>query len=165
MKQSKVLSVRLDLATLQSCFDFCKISNRPAKGASSAIARTLINLLKDLREGGQLPAYSQDHLEELLSSYRAIDNPTSMPSFERASLVEAAQSFDGLPPSLSNKPKGAQPLARPQSTIESSEILSREEALILQDAEKREIDFLLEEEIRGQQLLDEIDLLEKILIS
>lgn len=89
MSKSKVLSVRLSLESLQSCFDLCEALGNPTNGASGAIARSIEILTKDLRAKGSLPTYKTDELKLLVESFVAKKNPTSMMNLEALSNFES----------------------------------------------------------------------------
>ena len=86
MKKTRVLSLRIPLEDLQSCFDFCALYKAPTTIASSAITRTLSILLSDLRASKSLPEYTASAIEQSCRAYKSIENPTSMPSLELSSI-------------------------------------------------------------------------------
>lgn len=150
MNKSKVLSVRLDLATLQSCFDLCEALGAPTNGASGAISRALSVLLLQLREQSKLPTYTNQELEILVKQFIVSKNPTSMASLETLSTVDRRDyRTEDFAPLASTTPV-------PQSY---------EEHIELDQAIKDDLEDLLEEQIRAQMLSEEVDLLAKIMIT
>jgi hypothetical protein len=156
--KSKVLSVRLSLEALQSCFDLCEVLGHPTNGASGAIARTVEVLTRDLRSKNTIPSYRVEELEILVSSFIASKNPTSMPSFERLS----SNDFD---PTLF-KPKQPVGMLFPEDYFEQpieEEKPQRTHRQVQDDQE--EYNELLEEKIREQMAIEDAELLAKILIG
>lgn len=144
--KSKVLSVRLSLESLQSCFDLCEALGVPTTGASAAIARSIETLTRDLRERGTLPSYTKHELDTLIPSFIARKNPTSMPSLERLSSTERQTAYrneDFAP---------VQPISRDLAIQQAA-------------AADQEYKDIIEEKIQEQIANDEIDLLKKILIG
>lgn len=92
MSKSKVLSIRISLEALQSCFDICLLNQQTAKGASSAMARTLEILTRDLRARQVIPSYSQAELHYLLQSYLGGLNPVSMSNLDQANTFDSTNS-------------------------------------------------------------------------
>lgn len=164
---SKVMSVRLSLENLQSCFDLCELTSNKARGGSSAIAKALSLLLEDLRGKGILPVYREEDLEALLSEYIPAKNPTSMPSLEKLSQAAMAQSSQSPLTSRDFAPVcslPSDPASRVLDEIEPDlELLETEAQSLFED--EQEYNLLLEEKIREQMKLDEEDLLAKILIG
>jgi len=90
VKKSKVLSVRLSLADLQSCFDLCSLAGHIPSGASSAIAGSLKLLMHIQRERGILPVYSEAELCKTLDRFVGKINPSTFANLEESSKVEMA---------------------------------------------------------------------------
>lgn len=163
-RQTRVLSVRLSLAALQSCFDLCEMLEHPTNGGSSAIARTVEVLTSNLRKEGKLPVYKKEELARLVETFMAKKNPTSMASLEKLS------SFDLYP-------EASLPSQRTQLTSEDFAPQQKFDGVCNQPDkterelererldEDREYEDLIEEQIREQMLSDENDLLSKIMIS
>ncbi len=156
-KKSKVLSVRLSLETLQSCFDLCEALQSPASGASSAISQSLTLLMRDLRAKGTLPTYRPSELETLLSSMIARKNPTSMISLENLSNLDRSITDADFAPSL-YAPKACE--IHPVSEIPRALEGSLEDQL----SEQEEYADLIEQSIREQQTQEADDLLSKLII-
>jgi len=93
VKKSKVLSVRLSLADLQSCFDLCSLAGHTPSGASAAIAGSLKLLMHIQRERGILPVYSEAELCKTLDRFIGKINPSTFASLEDASTVDLACNF------------------------------------------------------------------------
>lgn len=153
MKKTRVLSIRLPVEALQSCFDLSEVMGSPTTVAGTAIARAISILTANLRSAGKLPVYSDEQLRMMTQSWAAKTNPSSMPCLELSSQAD----FDLL-------------------TVPSRDLLNIE-----QDREESQLEtpldlfdlnldeLTLEEEIQKQlreiELEDELDLLDKILIS
>jgi hypothetical protein len=149
MVKSKVLSVRLSLEALQSCFDLCEALGTPTNGASGAISRTLEVLTKDLRSKQTLPTYSPVELEALVASFISSKNPTSMASLSKLSIFDNFQANQHV--SMTNTD-----FAPPTSVYQAQ----RE-----QQDELEEYNEILEEQLRAQMLLEDAELLKKIMIG
>lgn len=176
MSKSKVLSVRLSLEALQSCFDLCEALGNPTNGASGAISRSIEILTKDLREKGTLPNYTKNELSILVESFIAKKNPTSMMNLESLSNfnpcngVVSGRSFSGLPQGNTERIL----LRTEQRNLDNSDFspslekIEREMNLpiersfdeVHQDA--KEYESLIEEQILEQMKIDENDLLARI---
>jgi len=101
VKKSKVLSVRLSLADLQSCFDLCSLAGHTPSGASSAIAGSLKLLMHIQRERGILPVYTESELCKTLDRFVGKINPSTFASLEESSKVDLACNLF-LPPNFSH---------------------------------------------------------------
>ena len=147
-RKTKVLSVRLDLATLQSCFDLCEALGHPTKGASGAISRCLTVLLKDLRSKDKLPTYSEADLSVLVAQFMALqNNPTSSISLEKLANLET----DFHPVCLLPVDEGHRSQDHDQ--------------VIFEQTEQEEYNLLLEEQIRERMKEESNDLLSKIMMG
>lgn len=162
IKKTKVLSLRISLEDLQSCFDLCTKAKHPTSIASSAISRSLSVLLSSMRASGALPSYSSRELSELCASYKEKVNPTSMPSLELSSIcsLEGHQTFCAEKAFTLQKPSiCATPTFCAEKVCAETQTFERSQT----DSE------ILEDEILRQmkeiELEDEVDLLSKILIS
>lgn len=158
--KTRVLSVRLDLATLQSCFDLCDALNIPQTGASGAIASTLKLLLSDMRNKQSLPSYTEEQLRLLAGKYAGKINPTSQASLERLTDLDfAPYSVDaGLDRT------GLDRTPRLERTKQEPEQLERDLQREEQEA-LEEYNDLLEQSIRELQKESEEDLLKRIMIG
>ena len=155
MKKTRVLSVRLPIEALQSCFDLSDLAGAPTSVAGTAIARAISLLTATLREQGKLPVYSPTELEKLTERWAAKINPSSMPSLELSSQADTSiqreenqQSFDpyqtvSVPPNYNVKTQQVEEGDFDESSLEE-EILKQ---------------------MKEVELEDELDLLDKILIS
>jgi len=145
--KTKVLSVRLRLEDLQSCFDLCSSVRCPTDVASTAICRTLSILLQNLRSSKALPTHTEP------------------------ALLENSLSFKEKLPSVELSPF-AQP-ERESSQEDIKEDLSFLGEDILHDAYISEPDLSLDRELEDEitkqirliEMEEEIDLLSKILIT
>ena len=155
-RKTRVLSVRLDLATLQSCFDLCEALDSPSQGASGAIARSLTILMSDLRSKGTLPTYKNHELSTLLQNYQTAKNPTSMASLETLSNFERHQKV-----SLTNQDFNPSMLAVEEGEVDK---ISTEADSDYPLNDLDEYNDLLESKIREQQDKESEDLLSKLLI-
>ena len=156
MRKTKVLSVRLDLATLQSCFDLCEALGHPTKGASGAISRCLTVLLKDLRSKDKLPTYSEADLSVLVAQFMALqNNPTSSISLEKLANLET-----------DFHPVCSMPVESGEytSNVTHSE-LSTHDKVVFEQTEQEEYNLLLEEQIRERMKEESNDLLSKIMMG
>lgn len=90
-KKTKVISLRIPLEDLQSCFDLCEKAKHPTSIASSAISRSLSVLLSSLRVSKVLPSYTSEELLNLCASYKEKINPASMPSLELSSICTSSE--------------------------------------------------------------------------
>jgi hypothetical protein len=144
--KSKVLSVRLSLDALQSCFDFCEALDCKASGASSALSRFIETITKDYRLKGILPTYSDSELELLLKEFVGKKNPVSMASLEK--LNQSGEDFNPL-------------RARP-TILEEIEVI--EAQIDEQISPDEEYNDLIEEQIRERMKEDEDTLLAKIML-
>ena len=86
--KSKVLSVRLSLEDLQSCFDLCALAGLQPAGASSAIATSIKILMTIQRSKGILQSYTEKELLTSMASFVGKINPTTIASLERRSQVD-----------------------------------------------------------------------------
>lgn len=182
MKKTRVLSIRLPIEALQSCFDLSDLAGAPTTVAGTAIARSISLLTANLRESGKLPKYSPTELEKLTERWAAKINPSSMPSLELSSQA----SFDSLSSRHQAEAKRPQEASfdtlkidptnldqtefDPYLEIKRPEGYSVKDCSIEKTLESLNLDELsLEEEILKQmkevELEDELDLLDKILIS
>lgn len=143
--KTKVLSVRLSLESLQSCFDLCDLLGHTTSGASSAISRTVESLTANMRQKNIIPSYTASELEVLIPQFMAKINPTS--SCEQLDKISFTNS-DFAPSQL------------PVTEGEVDEISNEIEAFTPDD----EYNDLIEEQIRERMREDESDLLSKILI-
>ena len=91
LKKSKVLSVRLHLEDLQSCFDLCELLGHPTNGASGAISRACSVMMQDLRRKKVVPSYQPSELEILVAQFIQAKNPTSMMSLENLNNFESRE--------------------------------------------------------------------------
>lgn len=168
MKKTRVLSVRLPIEALQSCFDLSDLAGAPTTIAGTAIARSISLLTANLRESGKLPSYSQVELEHLTEKWAAKINPSSMPSLELSSQANSTSSIN--PSTLQTQIEGKQPEFDPYLRINTPDGYAVKSCSIEPILETLNLDELsLEEEILKQmkevELEDELDLLDKILIS
>jgi hypothetical protein len=159
MSKSKVLSVRLSLESLQSCFDLCEALGMPTNGASGAIARSIETLTRDLRDKGTLPVYTHSELIHLVSIYLNKKNPTSMASLEGFSTVDRRTVYEHIPEQQTHY--SGEDFA-PVCSIEQPR---RERSFEEINDEANEYKDLIEESILEQIQQDENDLLTKILIG
>lgn len=165
MGKTKVLSVRLSLEALQSCFDLCEALDMPTNGGSGAIARTVECLTKDLRNKGTLPTYTHSQLSELVKTFIGSKNPTSMASFEKLSLLD--QAVDRRTASGTLTPNIQSPTERAFSNEDFAPAYAPAKELTFEEIqdEANEYKDLIEEQILAQVLKEEEDLLSKILIG
>lgn len=163
MKKTRVLSIRLPVEALQSCFDLSDLAGAPTTVAGTAIARSISLLTANLRESGKLPVYSPAELEHLTEKWAAKINPSSMPSLELSSQAD----FNMV--NLGDSTEDA-PVFDPYMQINKPQGYSIKDCSVEQSLESLNLDELsLEEEILKQmkevELEDELDLLDRILIS
>lgn len=166
-QRSKVLSVRLSLDALQSCFDLSEALGIPASGASAAIARSIEFLTKDLRDRGTLPSYSKNDLVSLTKSFMASKNPTSMPSFESLSMFESSQGQAIRPPVDNPVDRRTSEEKHNYTNADFAPVCSlpRERSFDEVYAEQNEYKDLVEAKILEEIQKDEDELLRKILIG
>jgi hypothetical protein len=166
--KTRVLSVRLSLSALQSCFDLCEVLGAPTNGASSAIAKFVEAMSGDLRDKQIIPTYKPHELEALVQQFISAKNPTSMPSFEKLSLFETSQrnltSEDFAPTQTGDYQsvcfeQSVRPLTSPASA-DSSAVNEPEESIF----EEEEYHNLIEEKIREMQQSEAEDLMKKIMV-
>jgi hypothetical protein len=157
MSKSKVLSVRLSLEALQSCFDLCEALGVPTNGASGAIARSIETLTRDLRERGTLPVYTPGELNHLLSIHLSRKNPTSMASLEGFSTADRRDSTYRVPTEHQHH----------YSNEDFAPVcnIPRERSFDEVHQEQQEYKDLIEEKILEEIQKDEAELLNKILIG
>lgn len=103
MKKSRVLSIRLPLEALQSCFDLSDMVGAPTTVAGTAIARSISLLTANMRKAGKLPVYTDTELEKITEKWAAKINPSSMPSLEQSSLCDVSLLSANTP--LDSKPR------------------------------------------------------------
>lgn len=166
MKKTRVLSIRLPVEALQSCFDLSDLAGAPTTVAGTAIARSISLLTANLREAGKLPVYSSTELEKLTEKWAAKINPSSMPSLEVSSQVSCTINPSTLSDSFDSSPKEF----NPYQTVEVPPNFNIKSGLAEEALDCLSLDEIsLEEEILKQmkevELEDELDLLDKILIS
>ena len=176
MKKTRVLSVRLPVEALQSCFDLSDLVGAPTTVAGTAIARSISLLTANLRESGKLPTYTPLELDRLTERWAAKINPASMPSLELSSQAdsllitsEIEKASSGLDQAFEEPPEIEQSF-NPYQTIGRPQGYNVKDCSIEPILESFNLDELsLEEEILKQmrevELEDELDLLDKILIS
>lgn len=161
MKKTRVLSVRLPVEALQSCFDLSDLAGAPTTVAGTAIARSISLLTANLRESGKLPRYSPTELDKLTEKWAAKINPSSLPSLELSSQADTPtdvfehKTFDPytpvkIPPGFDAKLGGTSKSEEAETDLNIDE-LSLEEEIVKQ--------------MKEVELEDELDLLDKILIS
>lgn len=146
---SKVFSIRLPLRTIQGCFDYSLLQERPTDRPATAISRVLIPLIDSLIDNKTLPEYSDSELLSKLQRLTKI-NPASMPSLERASILDDSiehlqTGFIGF-----NQPIDTPTITNAETNVNRQKDLCEEE---------------LERAIQEIELEAEVDLLSKILIS
>lgn len=170
MKKTRVLSIRLPVEALQSCFDLSDLAGAPTTVAGTAIARSISLLTANLRASGKLPVYSPTELEHLTEKWAAKINPSSMPSIELSSQADYNLGSSASLDIFQNPEKPEQgsfdPCFKPSAHLG----YNVKDCTIEQTLESINLDELsLEEEILKQmkevELEDELDLLDKILIS
>lgn len=156
--KSKVLSVRLSLEALQSCFDLCEALGTPTNGASGAIARCVELLTSDLRAKGSIPTYKPHELALLVTQFIGKKNPTSMASLSSLS-GEHCSARPTTPISSGND-------LSPKMFFSSGEAPKVDRETVLRDMaiEEEELSDLIEEQIRSVQREEESDLLSKIMM-
>lgn len=168
MKKTRVLSVRLPIEALQSCFDLSDLAGAPTTVAGTAIARSISLLTANLRDQAKLPKYSPIELEKLTEKWASKINPASMPSLEIASQANFDTSIQPFVPiEGSAEPEEA---FDPYAEVDIPSGYNVKACSIERTLESLNLDELsLEEEILKQmkevELEDELDLLDKILIS
>lgn len=86
--KSKVLSVRLSLEDLQSCFDLCALAGLQPAGASSAIATSIKILMTIQRSKAILQSYTEKELLTSMASFVGKINPTTVANLEKRSQVD-----------------------------------------------------------------------------
>jgi len=145
--KTKVISVRLRLEDLQSCFDLCNSVKCPTDIASTAISRALSILLQNLRSSKALPTHAEATLLENSLSFKEKLLSISLGDGE----VEKERAIEK----------------------EREEPLLMFEEEILHDAYTSEPDLSLDRELEDEitkqirliEMEEEIDLLSKILIT
>lgn len=160
MKKSRVLSIRLPMEALQSCFDLSDLVGAPTTVAGTAIARSISLLTANLRASGKLPVYTSEELAKLTDRWAAKINPSSIPSLELSSTTDFVdeppsvldtQAFD--PYTTVNKPPGFDTkLCGVTETLSSA-------------FEEVDLEDEITRQVRELEMEDELDLLDKILIS
>jgi len=159
-RKTRVLSVRLKLDALQSCFDLCEMLGHPTNGASGAIARSIETLTADLRNKAVIPTYTDSELEHLVAAFIASRNPTSMASLEGISMFEESSSIVEIKKPACCKPLTNEDFAPSILAVEEGEV---DEAFEL--SEQTEYEELIEERIREVQREEEDELLRKITLG
>ena len=158
-RKTRVLSVRLKLDALQSCFDLCEMLGHPTNGASGAIARSIETLTADLRNKAVIPTYTDSELEHLVAAFIATRNPTSMASLEGISMFEETSSIVEI----------KRPICTPLTNSDfAPSILAVEEGEVdeaFELSEQTEYEELIEERIREVQREEEDELLRKITLG
>lgn len=155
MKKTKVISVRLSLESLQSCFDLCLLVGHPTQSASSSLSRAIHLLTSNLRSSGTLPSYTSPELAELTKDWASKINPSTLPSLELSSTsLTSLSSFTPLP-FAPHKSEG-----HSEDVVEKQDV---EEQKNERDKEDLEDEIL--KQIKEIELLEELDLLDKILIG
>ena len=181
MKKTRVLSVRLPVEALQSCFDLADLAGAPTTVAGTAIARSISLLMANLRESGKLPTYTPAELDRLTERWAAKINPASMPSLELSSqadslLIPAEMEKVGRAKQASSVSQSFEEHNETEQSFDPYQAIGRPQGYNVKDCsiepvlESLNLDELsLEEEILKQmrevELEDELDLLDKILIS
>jgi len=150
VKKSKVLSVRLSLADLQSCFDLCSLAGHTPSGASAAIAGSLKLLMHIQRERGILPVYSEAELCKTLDRFVGKINPSTFASLEESSKVDLACNFFLPPTSVQAQ---SESVARQRDGLEDLAGLDRSEAENID--EEVEKSYALQQDIVEEQFVEE----------
>ncbi len=151
--KTKVISVRLRLEDLQSCFDLCNSVRCPTDIASTAISRALSILLQNLRSSKALPTHTEPTLLENSLSFKEKLLSISLGDGEIEKDIEVEKERD--------------------IEKEREEHLPMFEEDILHDAYTSEPDLSLDRELEDEitkqirliEMEEEIDLLSKILIT
>ena len=175
MKKSKVFSLRIDIETLQGCFDLSILLGHPTDKASTACARALNIYIATLKKAGKLPEYSKEELERLTEKWQSSTkfNPTSSVSLEQSSVLD--QDLFDFSPSSKIKSGERSSVMFEESESEASRLdvsrlvqptsnLYRDEVDFTELGNPNELEDLIESQIKEIQLEEEINLLDKILV-
>ena len=173
MKKTKVFSFRLDVETLQSCFDLSTLLNSPTDRASTACSRALKIYTTLLRNSGKLPVYSSTELEQLTQTWQSPTkiNPTSAFSLEQSSILDQSDLEEDL---LLISQSSDREQKEQEGFIGMGLATSEESPSIFENSTQpetsalgtqQELEELIEKQIREIQLEDEINLLDLILIK
>jgi hypothetical protein len=155
VKKSKVLSVRLSLADLQSCFDLCSLAGYTPSGASSAIAGSLKLLMHIQRERGILPVYTESELCTMLDRFMGKINPSTFASLEESSKVDLSCNLFLPIPSVPAQSLHSQSgsVARQRDGLDKRDGLENfEEQSIDEEVEKS---YALQQDIVEEQFVEE----------
>jgi len=142
--KSKVLSVRLSLADLQSCFDLCALAGHQPAGASSAIAGALKILMSIQRAKGILPVYNEQELLKTLDRFVSKINPSTICSLEQSSKVDLACNLFFPPPSVETQKMKKRKTRYDQPPMDEAD--QSEEGLLNLVEESRLLEHTIEEE-------------------
>jgi hypothetical protein len=170
MKKSKVFSLRIDIETLQGCFDLSMQIGHPTDKASTACSRALKLYIATLKRAGKLPEYSAQELERLTEKWQSTTkfNPTSSVSLEQSSMLDQ-DLFDFAPSSKIKSGELSHDMLEKSESEASSYSTpnfceSNQDIDFTELGNPNELEDLIESQIKEIQLEEEINLLDKILV-